>query len=153
MISHTRLCTICVLSIMRWLQPLPSPLSPFSIHTFPPDTEGQHQQQVSNLISSSSLISSLTPLPKNHTGSRPGPPRLCWDDPDGRGFHEVPVNHLVLLGSSHCLQFRWGFWAPVGHELILGLTVVHHHFLRLLPKQPIWKTEREGRCVGRKTLD
>lgn len=85
-----------------------------------------------------------SPLPKDHTRSRPARLRFCRDEPDGRDFDEVTVQHLVLFGPGQRLQFGGGFRAPVCHELILGLTVVHHHLLRLLPKHTVWKTERKG---------
>ncbi len=108
------------------------------------DTDFLHQQ-VSKLVSASfsSVSTHLSPLPEDHTWSRPAPPRFCRDDPDGRGFHEVPVDHLVLLSPGHRLQLGGGFWAPVCHEFILGFTIVHYNLLRLLPKQPVWKEERE----------
>lgn len=84
------------------------------------------------------------PLSKHHPWARLACLPLRVDDPDGRSLDEVPVHHLVLLGPRHCLQFRGGFWAPVRHELILGLAVVHRHLLWLLPKQPVCLS-RDGR--------
>lgn len=93
------------------------------------------------------------PLPEHHTRSRPAGLRFCRDDPDGGGFHEVPVEHLVLLGPGQRLQLRGRFWAPVYHELILGLAVVHHHLLRLLPEQPVWKNKKvSGQSVKTSTF-
>lgn len=91
-----------------------------------------------------------SPLPKDHPRSCPARLRFSGDDPDGRGFHKVPVHHLVLFSPGHRLKFRGGFRAPVCHKLILCLAVVHHHLLRLLPKQPVWETERKrkGRTKG-----
>ena len=98
-------------------------------------------------------IQASVPLSEHHTRSRPAGLRLCRDDPDGGGFHEVPVEHLVLLGPGQRLQLRGRFWAPVYHELILGLAVVHHHLLRLLPKQPVWKNKKvSGQSVKTSTF-
>lgn len=75
---------------------------------------------------------------KDHPGSCLGATWFWGDDPDSWSFQEVPVHHHALLRPSHGLQLRGGFRGPICHELILGFTVVHHHLLWLLPKQPVW---------------